>query len=156
MGGWLRKKALATAACWAGLTCIAGQEAQGHHAAGCRRHLSHSPDPGPGCALPRALVQALRPHGIKVMNIAAGNVGRTAMAEQTGKEGEWARWLVCRCPAALGVRWLPDCLPPPTPPCPWLPHSLQLARAPSSPRMSLRLSCWPSAAPPTACRKRSF
>lgn len=37
---------------------------------------------------PGVPLQALRPHNVRVMNIAAGNVGKTAMAEKTGKQGE--------------------------------------------------------------------
>lgn len=42
---------------------------------------SHLPNACPG-------TQALRDKGIRVMNVAAGNVGATAMAKETGKQGE--------------------------------------------------------------------
>ena len=90
--------------CGAGLGCVGGgDKATEQQAAGlcivklgslslCSCYNSCLPErccaaPAPDCGPPR--VQALRPHGIKVMNIAAGNVSRTGMAEQTGKQGEW-------------------------------------------------------------------
>ncbi|KAL4859226.1 Acyl-coenzyme A oxidase [Chlorella vulgaris] len=42
------------------------------------------------CLVPSVLLawQALRPHNVRVMHIAVGNVGQTAMAEKTGKQGQ--------------------------------------------------------------------
>jgi hypothetical protein len=42
------------------------------------------------CLVPPLLLawQALRPHNVRVMHIAAGNVGQIAMAEKTGKQGQ--------------------------------------------------------------------
>ncbi|KAI3435995.1 hypothetical protein D9Q98_002052 [Chlorella vulgaris] len=36
----------------------------------------------------KSAYEALRPHNVRVMHIAAGNVGQTAMAEKTGKQGQ--------------------------------------------------------------------
>lgn len=107
------------------------------------------------CAAERTTLQALRDKGVRVVNVAAGNVAGTGMATETGKQGELSG-RACGSSLPVAATALPPCrrlsvasnLPCMSPPCPAA--ASQGAVAPED-VAEVRKQCAPPCATP-ACR----